>query len=328
MQRREAILARSQERPPAILNQLDFLMGVDDVGRMGGFRFKRQPAGPFLADDKQAPTPPLTDLRKLEHAAYMFEEDPSERTDEWIKILLKPGSSLGGARPKSNVLDENKKLWIAKFPSPSDDHDVGAWEWIVSVMARSSGITVSESKVLKLGHEHHTFLTQRFDRTPSGSRLCFCSGLTALGCMDGDSEEKSYLDLVGFIVRQSGDVTTQLKQLWRRIVFSILVSNSDDHLRNHGFIYNFDEGGWQLSPAFDMNPVPGSQSLTLNISERDNKLDLKLALEVAPFFRVPASEAKKMIEQTKKAVSQWKILAKKLKLKSSEIDLMASVFDK
>ncbi|MBF0440678.1 MAG: type II toxin-antitoxin system HipA family toxin [Oligoflexales bacterium] len=327
MSRREKVMARREERPERPLMELDFLLGVDDSGRMGALRFKRELSGPFLEDDRESPAPPITDLRKLEHASMLLEHGDSAKVEEALAILLRPGGSLGGARPKANVLDPSGSLWIAKFPSASDDIDVGGWEEVTASLARAAGISVSESKAVKLGSKHHTFLTRRFDRWGSNIRYAYASALTLLGKRDGDSHESSYLDIAEVIISQCTTPKAQLHELWRRIVFSIIVSNADDHLRNHGFLYDFAKNGWTLSPAFDVNPVQGSGGLTLSIDENDNSLDLDLARSVAPYFQIEKTDADQIIQQLLAVRKGWRPLAKKVGIKSAEIDQMASVFE-
>ncbi len=327
MMKREKMLARKEGRPERTLLELDFLMGVDDAGRMGGLRFKREAEGPFLEDSRHSPTPPIADLRKLENAALALERDDAAEVEEALAVLFRPGGSLGGARPKANVLDPSGALWIAKFPSERDDIDVGAWEAVTASLARAAGLNVTESKAAKFGSKHHTFLTKRFDRDENNTRMAYASALTLLGKKDGESESSSYLDLAEIIISQGGTPKTQLHELWKRIVFSILVSNSDDHLRNHGFLYNFDRKGWDLSPAFDLNPVLGAAGLTLSIDEEDSSLSLECARSVAPYFQIELNEADEIIKHVLAVRMAWRMHAKKLEIKSSEIELMASVFE-
>lgn len=221
-------------------------------------------------------------------------------------MLVSSGSSLGGARPKASVLDKEGNLWIAKFPSKNDGDDIGAWEMVTYELAIQSGVIMAESKAEKFSSNQHTFLTKRFDRTSEGKRIHFASAMTLLGYTDGAdaSSGTSYLELVDFITKNGANPTKDLKQLWRRIVFSISVSNTDDHLRNHGFLLT--NKGWVLSSAYDINPVETGVGLKLNISEDDNALDLDIAIQVAPYFRITKDEAKIIINEIKIIVSQWR----------------------
>ena len=224
-------------------------------------------------------------------------------------MLIAPGSSLGGARPKASVVDVNGELWIAKFPSLNDQKDVGAWEMITNQLARNSGLEVAKAKVRKFNSHHHTYLTRRFDRTIHKGRIHFASAMTLLGYYDGTGSEEgvSYLEIAEFIMQQGARVNRDLEEMWRRIIFSICVANTDDHLRNHGFLLT--ESGWILSPAYDINPVEYGTGLSLNISEEDNSLDLELAVRMADFFRLKTGRVKEIINQVQYSVSQWKTVA-------------------
>lgn len=237
---------------------------------------------------------------------------------------MAPGASLGGARPKASVTGPDGTLWIAKFPSVKDQINIGAWEMVAADMERAVGIRTPNSLIRKFNNEHHTYLSSRFDRYIDGSRIHFASAMTLLGHTDG-VEGVSYLDLAEFIMRNGGNVDEDLRELWKRIVFNIAIKNTDDHLRNHGFLLS--PGGWLLSPAYDVNPVYFGRGLTLNISETDNSLDFELALSVAHYFRVQLEMAKKMVNEVKAVVSNWNKLAKKYEIPSREQDLMAAAFE-
>jgi serine/threonine-protein kinase HipA len=243
-------------------------------------------------------------------------------------MLIAPGGSLGGARPKASVLDHDGSLWIAKFPSTRDQHDQGAWELITLTLAQVGGLRVPRAKLLRLGHQHHTYLVERFDRSPTGARRHFASAMTLTGRTDGDDAATgvSYLDLADVIMRQGVDVDADLRELWTRIVFNMLVSNTDDHLRNHGFLL-VPQRGWALSPAYDMNPVPLADGLKLNVNERDNALDVELAREVAPIFRVSDADAAATIARLREVVRSWPRLAERLGIAASEQERMAQAFD-
>lgn len=276
MRRREAITARSENRPPRPLAEADFLMGIYDGNRMGALRFKFSPEGDFMDNNKTLATPPWASVRELEHASLQLEKEEQPGTAEqvrWLNMLIASGSSLGGARPKANILDTAGHLWIAKFPSGNDSKNMGAWEYVTYKLAQSAGIAMSECRARKYSSNHHTFLTKRFDRDAQGRRIHFASAMTLLGYTDGAShaDGASYLELAGWIMSNCDDTDSNLEQLWRRIVFNIAVSNCDDHLRNHGF--SLTNKGWQLSPAYDINPDENGTGLTLNISENDNSLD-------------------------------------------------------
>jgi serine/threonine-protein kinase HipA len=327
MKRREAMLARKEERKAKTLLPSDYLLGVFDAHRMGALRFKESIEGVFLNDNREMATPPWTSLRALENASLKFEQDKTDDPDylKWLNMLLAPGSSLGGARPKASVVDEKGRLWIAKFPSVNDDKNVGAWEMVVNELAVKAGLNVAEGTLKKFNSKYHTYLTKRFDRTKKGDRIHFASAMTLLGYTDGKGAEgASYLQLAEFLIKNGANVTEDLKELWRRIVFNICVKNTDDHLRNHGFI--LIENGWILSPAYDINPVEYGVGLSLNISEEDNSLDLDLALSIIGYFRLTKAQAQKMIEQIIKAINNWKSVAKKYDIPKAEQNRMASAF--
>jgi serine/threonine-protein kinase HipA len=329
MDRREAVLARKEQRKPKTLFETDYLLGVFDNHRMGALRFKESMEGAFLNDQKEMTSPPWTSIRELEQASWQLEEDGTNDSEKlkWLNLLIAPGSSLGGARPKASVLDEKGHLWIAKFPSKNDGRNVGAWEMVVHELAVRAGLNVPESKTGKFySKQQHTFLSKRFDRTAKGERIHFASAMTLLGYSDGTNYETgvSYLDLAEFIIRHGAEVNADLEELWKRIVFYICVGNTDDHLRNHGFLLT--ERGWILSPAYDINPVEKPTGLSLNISEKDNSLDLNLALGVSAYFRVSAKRASEIIQLVKKTVGRWRQVAEKKELSKSERERMSNAF--
>ena len=312
MLRREAHLARTAGRAQRRLLESDYLLGVHDGHRMGALRFRTD--GPFLDDNDELASPPWTSLRDLEQASLQIErEDAASDPDygRWLRMLIAPGGSLGGARPKASVTDEGGFLWIAKFPSRADSEDVGAWEKVTHELAKRAGVEVPEAQLRRFRSGHHTLLSRRFDRTSAGRRLHFSSALTLLERRDGDDAEAgaSYLELVDLLVRRGARPAADLEQLWRRVAFFVCVSNTDDHLRNHGFILT--EAGWTLAPAYDLNPDPHGEGLKLNISESDNAQSLDLVREVAPFFRVEAARSEEILTEVVAAVRTWGEVASK-----------------
>ncbi len=329
MRRYEAQLARRENREEKKLLESDYLLGVFDKQRIGALRFKINGTGPYLNDDEQFAIPPWSSLRELEHASLQIENKKATNDPEyikWLNMLIIPGSSLGGARPKAGILDMENYLWIAKFPSKNDNKDRGAWEKVVNDIAAKAGINVAASKVIKLSDNHHTFLSKRFDRDDKGNRVHFSSAMTMLGYKDGDNEQigVSYLEIVEFLMRNGGNVDVDLEELWRRIVFYICISNSDDHLRNHGFILT--KNGWNLSPAYDINPVEFATGLSLNISENDNSLDIELAKQVAIYFRLSEKKADEIIQKVVSAVKNWKNYANKFGISKQEQNKMKNAF--
>ena len=327
MKTREAILARKEERRPRNLNELDFLLGVYDESRMGALRFKIDEDREFLSCDKELATPPWTTLRTLESASIEFEKDESGTNEKWLKQLLAPGSSLGGARPKATVQAPDGCLWIAKFPSKHDETDSGAWEMVVHDLAELCGLNVPQAKAEKFSRNGTTFLVKRFDRNGS-KRIHFSSAMTLLGKTDGASavDGSSYLDIASFIRSNGSQPREDLIELWKRIVFNIAVANTDDHLRNHGFI--LEKNGWKLSPLYDVNPNIYGDSLSLNITNSDATLDFNLALETAEFYGISIDIAKKSISKMCEIINeQWEKLARKYGLSRNAIEYMRPAFD-
>jgi len=329
MRRKEAVLAKQENRSEKNLMESDYLLGVYDKQRIGALRFKEQEDGSFLNDSQDFAVPPWSSLRELEYASLQFEKDNAEKTSDyikWLNMLISPGSSLGGARPKAGIVDKKNNLWIAKFPSKNDDKNIGAWEMVVNKLAQNAGINVATGKLEKFTSKHHTYLSKRFDRDNSGRRLHFASAMTMLGYKDGDDAHAgvSYLEIVEFLLQHGCRVDNDLEELWRRIVFFIAISNTDDHLRNHGFLLT--KNGWILSPAYDINPVEFGTGLSLNISENDNSLDFSIALDVACFFRISTDKANQIIEQVVDSVSEWQIYADKYKIPHAEQNRMSKAF--
>ena len=325
MKRREAIIARQEDRKPRVFHEVDYLLGVHDLYRQGALRFKRDLNGEFLDNNEKLSAPPISSLRELEQAALKIESSDSDDPEylKWLYMLMSPGSSLGGARPKASVVDQEDYLWIAKFPSRYDEHDIAAWEYLVYKLALDAGIVMAESRIEKFNSHHHIFLTKRFDRTKT-SRLHFTSAMTQLGYYDGDYEA-SYLEIAQFLTEQGSNTKRDLAQLWRRIVFNIAVSNTDDHLRNHGFIYH--NNGWMLSPAYDVNPVTPANGLHLNITDDDNSLDYDLAMDVIDFFQLGKEEAVIIKDAVLSAVKNWETVAKNIGINRNEQKLMAAAFN-
>lgn len=329
MRKREAMLARKEQRKENLLFETDYLLGVYDEHRMGALRFKIEGNGKFLNDNRAMAAPPFTSLRELEQASLRLEQEDSINDPEyikWLNMLMAPGSSLGGARPKASVIDPSQQLWIAKFPSKFDDRNIGAWEMVVHHLAKQAQINVADAFIEKFSGRHHTFITKRFDRIQH-QRLHFASAMTLLGYSDGADfqEGVSYLQLAEFIMQNGVNIEKDLEELWRRIVFSICVSNTDDHLRNHGFLLT--PKGWELSPAYDMNSNENGSGLKLNISETDNALEIDLAFEVAPYFRIKNDKAKQIAESVKKAVSTWRTIATQYKISKNDQELMSRAFE-
>ena len=312
------------------LMESDYLLGVHDAYRVGALRFRRDDSGPFLDDRSDSAAPPFVQLRALEAASLALERDKdntSAKADAWLRLLIAPGGSLGGARPKASVVDPAGQLWIAKFPSIRDEHDVGAWELLVQTLARRCELQVPSCLARRFASPHHTFLIERFDREATGERTHFASAMTLTGHRDGDDAATgaSYLELAHVLIEHGSQPAVDLRELWTRIVFNVLVSNGDDHLRNHGFLL-VPRRGWKLAPAYDINPAPEATGLKLNISEADNALDLELTRSVAPYFRVKSKQASEIIARCRAAVQNWPKLAKALGISAREQRHMAEAF--
>ena len=326
MDRREVIDARTQKRAVRRLMESDYLLGVHDGGRMGGIRFQDD-NGAFLSDREALAAPPITELRKLQDASFLLEENSGEE-ERWIRTLIEPGSSLGGARPKANVVSYDGSLWIAKFPSRHDDWDIGAWEMVAHDLAGFCGIRVAQASLERFSDKEGTYLVRRFDRyigEKKEERVHFASAMNLLGETDGASGQHSYLDLVGILEAFGSETEEDVRELWRRMVFSICISNADDHLRNHGFLLVND--AWRLSPSYDVNPVPDQEWLSLCIDFDNSARDLRLAMDVAEYFRIGKSEARETAEFIQKTIRKnWPLLAENYGISRNERVRMAPAF--
>jgi serine/threonine-protein kinase HipA len=324
MRRHERAEAKKEDRAPRTMFAVDFLAGVDDRTRMGAVRFK-DPSGSVFLTTKGDPVHPLIDLSHLLAAATRF--DKGRETNKDLALLLAPGTSLGGARPKATVRDKDGRLLVAKFPKRDDDWPVTQWEATTLDLAKAAGITVSTWHVETIANKA-VLLLRRFDRTEAKTRTPFMSAMTALDETDHSKQQRSYLELAEVLRREGSKTEADLKQLWRRIVFNILVSNTDDHLRNHGFLRRAN--GWELSPAFDMNPCPAEvkpRVHKLAIDEFDGTASLETALSVAVQFSLTKQEADTIAATVGAAVSDWRNVAKKYKLKAADIEHMSSAFE-
>lgn len=329
LKRREQISAAEEKRPVRRLTSVVYLMGIDDASCMGGFWFAETPGHRFINCEANLRVPPLANVRELMHAAQEIESSEERHllpSKKWLAQLLHPGTSLGGARPKASVVDEDGSLMVAKFPSRKDDYDVALWEHFCHVMGRKVELNVAETGTIP-GEKYHILLSKRFDRTGNGKRIHFASALTLLGLTDGDNASTGYgyPDIVDFIIRYGSNVKQNLEELYRCVAFFIIVGNSDDHFRNHGFLLT--RKGWELSPAYDINPtLSDSQSLLINHSTSES--DLTILLESAEDYMLSIKKAKTIIDQVKSAMKSWHLEARKLGLPKRDIDMFAPRFDK
>ena len=321
LNRREQLLAQEEGRPLRRLSSFDYLLGIDDYSRMGGFRFKERADADFINSTPTLRVPPLANIRDLEFAARQIEqsEQQNELPDKkWIAQLIQPGSSLGGARPKASVIDTDGLLCVAKFPSHQDDYDAELWEHLSHMLAKRAGISVAETRVQQTSDRRHTLISQRFDRTKSGKRIHFASAMTLLGLHDGDNATNGhgYLDIVDFIIRYGADVDNNLRELYRRVAFNICIGNSDDHFRNHGFLLT--PKGWTLSPAYDLNPTL-SRYQSLLITATSNEADLSLLGDASEEYMLSRSVADSIISEVCEALKDWQALATQLGVPKREI---------
>ena len=326
MDRKERFRARSAGEKPRRLAESDYLLGLCDKTRMGALRFSAVKGGPFLSDDEAQAVPPWTSLRSLEEASRQFEKDENALDDQWLNQLLQPGSSLGGARPKASVQDVDGSLWIAKFPSRHDEFNIGAWEKTVHELAARCGLNVPPSRAETFSKGGSTFLVKRFDRDGE-RRIHFSSAMTMLGKTDGaaSADGSGYYEIADFLRSGGSSPKDDLIELWKRIVFNMAVSNTDDHLRNHGFLLG--RRGWRLSPAYDINPVPYGDTLSLNVSPTDNSIDIDLAIETCDYYGLNRAEAELLAGRICQTVREsWEAVAVRYGIGRREIQQMRPAF--
>ena len=321
MARAERRVARAEKRPPTSLTELDYLLRVNDFARQGALRFSAEPDGPFLSETSDDPVPPLIELPRLLAAAGRLDTDDEEA----LALLLAPGSSLGGARPKASVLDTHGGLAIAKFPKQDDPFDMVRWEALALTLAADTGIEVPKWRLVPQNGSA-VLLLNRFDRRGK-HRIPFLSAMSMLGA--DDRETRTYLEIADNIRRHGAHPANDLTALWRRIAFNVLISNTDDHLRNHGFLYAGNEG-WVLSPAYDLNPMPADlkpRFLSTAIDLDDTQASIELAVETAPYYDLSTSDARRIAREAAGRIGRWRDVAKRLGLARPAIERMASAFE-
>ena len=327
--RREQLAASEEGRPVRRLSSFDFLRGIDDFSRMGGFRFKEAKNGNFINVSENLKIPPLADVHDLIAASMEIEKSEEENLlpdKRWVAQLVQPGSSLGGARPKASVIGDDRMIYVAKFPSRKDDYDVGLWEHFAHLLARKAGINAAQTEVLSVGGKYHTLLSKRFDRTSEGRRIHFASAMTLLGFSDGDdaAAEHGYLDMVDFILQHCTDVEINLQELYRRVAFNVCIGNSDDHFRNHGFLLTAK--GWVLSPAYDMNPTLNEYQ-SLLITSASNRADLHILQDACEDYMLGRKVAEGIIREVANVVKDWRSLAMQLGIPQREMHVFAGILD-
>lgn len=324
IERRELLDAAREQRPARHLFDLDFLLAVQNSSRMGALRFQNEdaPADQFLAASEFA-VPPVSKLRELQALAQRIQQDGVEALPEyeqWLAMLMAPGTSLGGARPKANFEDTDGTLWIAKFPAKDDRYDVAAWEFLAHQLARNAGITVPAARLEDLGGGYRSFCVQRFDRngTLHAPRRMYASAMTLAGKQDGDAA--AYLDIAQILTDQGarGHIDSDLAQLFRRLLFNISIANRDDHLRNHGFLWQ--STGWRLAPAFDVNPNTAKREHALDVGGpyADAEGALSAAFATHTYYRLSEAQANTILEEVLDAASQWRSVAIQLGIGSAE----------
>lgn len=319
LSRQEAHTARTEQRPRRTLDEWDYLLGISDVSRMGALRL-RAPDGRYVED--AGGVPPMTRLPELVAAAREVER-PSRDTHRQalsLALLLAPGSSLGGARPKASLREQDGSLWMAKFPSRTDTRDMAACEWVLNELAAAAGIEVPDHRLLQVGGGHQSFLARRFDRTENSRRM-YASAMTLLSRRD--REEASYLDIALAVADhgERGVIDDQLAALFRRVVFNVLTAHRDDHLRNHGFLRT--RAGWRLAPAFDLNPMPEMPEHALAIDAEDRLGDIDLVLSTADYYRLSSKQAAAIVDDVRAALGGWEKTAKSAELGPYEMDTIA-----
>ena len=330
LNRREQILASEEKRPVKKLSSFDYLKGIDDFSRMGGFRFKETQDGEFINCEKPLRIPPLTDIRALVAASMEIEKSEEQNLlpeKKWLLQLVHPGTSLGGARPKAGVMNDEGMLCVAKFPSRNDEYNVGLWEHHSHLLAKEAGVIAAETNVISAGDKYHVLLSKRFDRTDDGRRKHFASAMTLLGLTDGCDAKtgNGYLDIVDFVLQNCCDVEDNLRQLYRRVAFNIAIGNSDDHFRNHGFLLT--PRGWTLSPAYDMNPTLNDhQSLLIN--SNTSHADLSILLDSSDEYMIGKEEAQRIIKEVRDGVRRWKSIAIRLGIAKREMDVFEQVYQR
>jgi len=326
MQREERRRARTEQRSPRALFESDYLLGVHDEVRQGALRFQVEPNGPFVAPLTKGNVPPMVELPRLLAATQQLETDADADADDALALILAPGSSLGGARPKASVRAPDGSLWIAKFAKSDDAYSVELWEAVALTLARAAGIDTPAFELLDVASTR-ALLVQRFDRR-GAIRIPYLSALSLLNASDGES--RSYVEIAEEIRRHGAAAKADLAQLWRRLVFSVATSNLDDHLRNHGFLYD-GPAGWRLSPVFDLNPVPADVrprvlSTSINV-DGDPTASFELALEAHAQFLLTSAEAQEILAEVRSAVRDWRRTATRLGSSRGEIERMASAFN-
>ena len=323
LRRAERRRARRNDLAPRALSEADVLLSVDDDARQGALRFAVEPDGPFLAAPQPSRIPPLVELRRFLASAERVTGD--RESDEDLRLLIGPGSSLGGARPKAAVRMPDGALAIAKFPHTDDDRNLVVWEAVALSLAERAGIETPSWRIRSVAGKA-VLIVDRFDRR-GGERIPFLSAMSLVGA--ADREAHSYLEIADALRQHGARPRQDLAQLWRRIVFNVLISNTDDHLRNHGFLYE-GQLGWRLSPAYDLNPTPTDvrpRVLSTSIGFDDPVASLDLALDTAGSYGLDLAAVRRIAGEVGIAVAAWRETAGQLGATHRDIDRLASAFE-
>ena len=316
LDRRERLMAQSEGRPKRALTNYDYLIGIEDFTRMGGIRYKREDSDDYINTGAKYLVPPIESLRALCDACHEIElaEERNELPEQrWLDQLIDPGTSLGGARPKANVVDTDGKLYVAKFPSKKDLDNTELFEHFSHRLAAKAGINVAKTRTIKISKDRDILLSERFDRTKDGKRIHFASAMSLLGLDDGagSSTGNGYLDIVDFILQGCTDVRQNLRELYRRVAFNIMFGNTDDHFRNHGFLLT--PKGWTLSPAYDINPSAKSHQCLL-VDQYTEQSDINALFSASENYMLERQEAAEIIEEVRAAIKDWRKIAAELQI--------------
>ena len=316
LDRRERLKAQTEGRPVQMLTNYDYLTGIEDFTRMGGIRYKSEDSEDYINASTKYLVPPIESLRTLCDACHEIElaEERNELPEQrWLDQLIDPGTSLGGARPKANVIDADGKLYVAKFPSKKDLENTELIEHFSHRLAAAAGINVAQTRTIKISKDRDLLLSERFDRTADGRRIHFASAMSLLGLDDGagSSTDNGYLDIVDFILQGCVDVQQNLRELYRRVAFNVMFGNTDDHFRNHGFLLT--PKGWTLSPAYDINPGTKLNQCLL-INQYTEQSDINALLQASDNYMLEQQEAAEIIEEVRTAIKDWRKTATELQI--------------
>lgn len=329
LDRRERIAAQAEDRPVRTLTNYDYLVGIEDYTRMGGIRYKSEGSDNYINASAQYLVPPIESLRALCDACHEIEmaEERNELPEQrWLDQLIDPGTSLGGARPKANVIDSDGMIYVAKFPSKKDLENTELIEHFAHRLAASAGINVARTNTVRITKNRDLLLSERFDRTTEGRRIHFASAMSLLGLEDGagGNTGNGYLDIADFILQSCTDVQKNLRELYRRVAFNVMFGNTDDHFRNHGFLLT--PKGWTLSPAYDINPGTKAHQCLL-IDQYTEQSDINTLLSASENYMIERQEAATIIEEVRAAIKDWRTTATRLQIPTRMLEPYSKRWD-